>query len=382
MKKYNYQGLVILVFLGWISYGISGNLRALTMPLIQENLGFNSSFIGVLFGVNECFYFLSLFFSIHLIKKIGLSKTLQLSFLFLTLAGLMLGYVNNISNLILAYCLQFIAHGLLEICLGILAARIFTENLSQMFNLSQFFYGLGAAFAPYLAMFLLGFGQRWQDVYLYSLPFFALIIIYILFFDFPNDTKNQGNGKNIDNPYKEKMVWFLGITIGCCVFIELSISGQWISIYLQNYLALDIKIASLVLSLFFVLFMFSRLFMGKLSEYIGYLKSVKFMVLGAIIFIFLGLVLNVKGIYLFSLSGFCLAICYPTLIAYVIKIFGQNSDEVISASTSIMSLVNIVLNILMGFIFDGFGAFFGMLFIILIGFLALFFIFLMKKESC
>ena len=64
----------------------------------------------------------------------------------------MIALSRNFMQLNASYFAMYLGNGMLEITLGLLAARTFTKNPATMMNLSHFFYGLSSVLAPMAAM--------------------------------------------------------------------------------------------------------------------------------------------------------------------------------------------------------------------------------------
>ena len=181
--RYNYFILLLIVFGGFLIFGLSENIKGPAIPQIQLDFSLNETQLGFLLAINSLGYLLACSFTAALSNKIGIKWTGIIAFASMGIAGLMMYLSTNYAYLSASYFLLYIGNGMLEIGLGIMAARIFIKNTGAMLNLSHFFYGLGSTIAPISAASMMGWnvfdgelGWRENHGWYLSSAFIRLII--------------------------------------------------------------------------------------------------------------------------------------------------------------------------------------------------------------
>jgi len=139
--KQNHTILAITIFTGFLIFGFSENIKGPAIPRMQAEFALGEWEIGLLLAVNSFGYLLACFYTASMCRKIGLKQTLIICLLLMALSGAGICFSPNYPVLVLSYFAMYSANGMLEITLGIMAAKIFTKNTGTFMNLSAFFYG-------------------------------------------------------------------------------------------------------------------------------------------------------------------------------------------------------------------------------------------------
>jgi fucose permease len=173
---------------------------------------------------------------------------------------------------------------------------------------------------------------RWQDVYpLTLIP--ALIMLGItLAVRFPGREEEASRERPsfwiaLANP----MVWLFGLILGISGSLE-GCSVAWSGLYLYDVYGLDPSTTGAVfVSVFYILFTFSRFCSGFLIEKAGYMKSLLVSCAAIFVLFMAAFALGRPGIYLLPVTGFFIAIMWPTILAVSIGVFKVWAETVSSA---------------------------------------------------
>lgn len=356
MKKKNFYLLLIIVFGGFLVFGFSENIKGPAIPKMQAEFSLSELQVGLLLAFNSLGYLLACSFTGFLTKKYGIRFSSSLAFGTMALAGVFIFLSVNYASLSVSYFLMYIGNGILEIALGVLAARVFTEDTGKMMNLSGFFYGLSSTAAPILSAKLmsvtfLGKTIGWHGMYLIMLSLSVLPFLFALFAKFPGDEIKEEDRMPFKEFIKDPAAWLVVIILSFGVVSELSVGG-WLVNFLEKAYRWDINSASRLLSAFFLTFTLSRLFLGPLTDKIGFVKSVIIFSACSGILTLGGIVLGERGAYLFALAGAGIAPIYPTVMAFLAKRYPKDSDTAISFTVTLMGIGSIIGNFLVGAIID------------------------------
>ncbi|MDF2878520.1 MAG: transporter, partial [Clostridia bacterium] len=277
VSKSNYYVLLAVVFIGFFVFGISENIKGPAIPRMQTDFELSEKDVGLLLSLNALGYMLACSFTAWLSRKKGIKQITVLSFIVMTLSGVFIYFADSYQAFSLSYFMMYIGNGMLEIILAILAARIFINNTGMMMNLAHFFYGLSSIIAPICAAFLmqLSLGGRimgWRGMYLMMLTLCIIPILPALKGRFPDENEEKRQHASWKKFLREPVAW---LTVGILSFgtmAELAVGG-WLVNYIEKVLDWEPTAASGMLSLFFIVFTASRLILGRMTDKLGYIKS-------------------------------------------------------------------------------------------------------------
>lgn len=362
-NKRNYYLLLAVVFIGFLAFGFSENIKGPAIPKMQQDFSLDEIQIGLLLALNALGYLLACSFTGVLTKRIGLRFSTLLAFGTMFIGGIFIYLSVNYPTLSAAYFLMYVGNGILEIALGVLAARIFTKNTGWMMNLSHFFYGLASTVAPIFATALMavnigGKPLGWHGMYFVMLSF-ALIPLFIgAISKFPGDDIKAEEKMSIKQYTKDPAAWLIVIILSFGVVSELAVGG-WLVNFLRQAYKWEIASASGLLSAFFFTFMLARLFLGPLTDKIGFTKSLIIFSGASGICTILGILIGERGAFLFALAGGGIAPIYPTVMALLAKRYPRDTDTAISFTVTLMGIGSVIGNFLVGAIIDLFQTIFS-----------------------
>jgi fucose permease len=127
------------------------------------------------------------------------------------------------------------------------------------------------------------------------------------------------------------MIWLFGIIIGLSGAIE-GFSVTWSGLYLLDVYGLDPSVTgALFVSVFYLLFTLSRFISGFIIEKVGYIRSVLLSGFTIIVLFATAFGLGRTGIYLLPVTGFFIAVMWPTVLAIAAGFFRERAQTASSA---------------------------------------------------
>ncbi len=348
---------MFVVFGGFLIFGFSENIKGPAIPRMQFDFHLDESQLGVLLALNSLGYLVACSFTALLTRKIGIKWTGILAFGSMTLSGVLMYVSTNYVSLSASYFLMYIGNGMLEIGLAIMAARIFTRNTGTMMNLSHFFYGLSSMVAPIIAASMMGWNVMdgelgWRGMYLIMLSLSILPIIPSLLGKFPKEEHSEEERISYKSLIRDPVAWLIVAILSFGVVSELAI-GSWLVNFLEKAYGWEVDKAAGMLSAFFLFFMLARLFLGPITDKIGYTLSVMIFSAFSGICSLAAILIGEKGAILFAIAGAGIAPIYPTVMALIAKRYPKGTDTAITFTVTLMGIASVIGNLTIGFIIDG-----------------------------
>lgn len=355
-SRTNYLLLLLVVFGGFLIFGFSENIKGPAIPRMQTDFGLNEGQLGLLLSLNSLGYLLACSFTSALSNKIGIKLTGIIAFVAMAASGVLMYISASYASLSASYFLLYIANGMLEIGLAIMAARIFTKNTGTMMNLSHFFYGLSSTVAPIFAASMMGwqFGGGelgWRGMYLIMLMLSLLPVIPSLFGRFPEGDRGGEHRISVRGLLRDPIAWLIVAVLSFGVVSELAV-GSWLVYFLEKAYGWDTGDASGMLSVFFLCFMLSRLLVGPITDKIGYTVSVMIFSAFSGLCSLAAIAIGEKGAVLFAIAGIGIAPIYPTVMAMLSKRYAGGVDTAITFTVTLMGIASVVGNLLIGYIIE------------------------------
>jgi MFS family permease len=356
-SKLNYYLLLIVIFGGFLIFGLSENVKGPAIPIIQTDFLLSESQIGFLLAINSLGYLIACTFTAALSNRIGIKWTGIVAFASMAVSGICLYFSEKYFALSSSYFLLYIGNGMLEIGLGIMAARIFTKNTGFMMNLAHFFYGLSSMVAPIIASWMMkwtiaGGELSWRGMYFIVLLLALLPIIPSFFGKFPEEETNGEENVSYRILLRDPVAWLIVMILSFGVVSELAVGGWLVNFLIKAY-SWNIETASGMLSMFFLFFMLSRLIFGPLTDRIGYTLSIMIFAAFSGICSFAAIIIGEKGAILFAIAGIGIAPIYPTVMALLAKRYPKGTGTAITFTVTLMGIASVLGNLLIGVIIEG-----------------------------
>ncbi|WP_240941565.1 MFS transporter [Paenibacillus sp. HB172176] len=349
--------LFAVVFVGFLIFGFSENIKGPALPRMQADLRLDEFQIGLLLSFNSLGYLLACGFTGWLDRRIGLRATTLLSFGSMALSGLFIYLAATYTTLSAAYFFMYIGNGMLEIALALLAARIFIRNTGAMMNLAHFFYGLSSMFAPLIAAGLMGvelFGTElgWRGMYALMLSLSVLPMLPTLAAKLPPEEEHYEGRTPLRVFARDKTAWLIVLVLSFGVISELAVGG-WLVNFLEKAYDWSTEASSGMLSAFFFCFMLARLLLGPVTDRIGYTLSLIVLSAFSGICSIAAVLVGEGGAFLFAAAGIGIAPIYPTVMALLARRYAGNSSTAITFTVTMMGIASVLGNFAIGVITDG-----------------------------
>lgn len=362
--KSNFIILTVTIFVGFFIFGFSENIKGPAIPRVQSDFRLNEMQIGLLLALNSLGYLLACSYTSWLSKKIGLKLTNILCFVSMAFAGILIWISPNYVTFSGSYFIMYLGNGMLEIALGVMAAKIFTRNTGTMMSLSHFFYGLSSMIAPLLATGLMGARLNghvlgWRGTYLVVLGASLIPVIPALFGKYPDEDENTAGRISFKEYVRDPVAWLVVFILSFGVTCEMAVGG-WLVNFLEKSYGFTTSSAAAVLSWFFVSFTLSRLLLGPVIDKIGFVKSLLIVSAFSGAAIIAGVLLGRPGVFLLAAAGFGIGPIYPAVMALLAKVFPRNIDTAMTFTLTLMGISIVVGNFLVGAITDLFKGIFTM----------------------
>lgn len=340
------------IFIGFIIFGFSENIKGPAIPRIQFDFMLSEAQLGTLLSLNALGYLIACSFTAYLTKIWGIKWVTVAAFASMAISGILIFFSHHYSMFSASYFLMYIGNGMLEIGLAILSARIFVKNTGMMMNMTHGFYGLSSTVAPLIATGLMkvtigGHTLDWRGMYLVMLLLSVIPIVIALFSKFPGDDISQEERISFKTLLKDRVIWFMVLVLTFGVVSELAVGG-WLVNFLEKAYEWDSVTASGMLSIFFLCFALARLFLGPLTDRIGFVVSLIIFSGFSAICTFAAIIGGESVAFLFAASGAGIAMIYPTVMAFIAKRYPKGSDTAITFIVTMMGLGSVIGNYLIG----------------------------------
>lgn len=351
-----YAMQLVTIFLGFIVFGFSENIKGPAIPRIQFDFSLNEAQVGTLLSLNALGYLLACSFTAFLTRIWGVKFVSIAAFGSMIISGIFIYFSQNYPFFASSYFLMYIGNGMLEIALAILGARIFVRNTGAMMNLAHGFYGLSSTVAPLIATGLMsvtvfGYTLDWRGMYLVMLSLSILPILSALGSSFPGDQLAQEDRIPLKKLMQDPALWFMVLILTFGVVSELAVGG-WLVNFLEKAYSWDTVTASGMLSAFFLCFALARLCLGLLTDKIGFNLSLIIFSGFSAICTFAAIVGGEAYAILFALAGIGIAMIYPTVMAFIAKRYPNGSDTAITFTVTLMGIGSVIGNYLIGGIIE------------------------------
>nr|WP_258171024.1 MFS transporter [Paenibacillus sp. R14(2021)] len=353
----NHLLLLLVVFGGFLIFGFSENIKGPAIPRMQADFSLDEGQLGVLLALNSLGYLVACSFTSALSKRIGIKWTGIAAFASMTLAGVLIYAAKSYLFLSASYFLMYIGNGMLEIGLAIMAARIFTKNTGTMMNLAHFFYGLSSIVAPLIAASMMGWhlsggGELgWRGMYLIMLSLAVLPILPSLRGKFPEERHEAAEHVSYRELLRDPIAWLIVAILSFGVVSELAV-GSWLVNFLEKAYGWSMGDASGMLSAFFLFFTLARLFLGPVTDRIGYTLSVMIFAAFSGLCSLAAVLIGENGAILFAVAGAGIAPIYPTIMAMITKRYPKGTDTAITFTVTLMGIASVIGNLLIGYVID------------------------------
>jgi MFS transporter, FHS family, glucose/mannose:H+ symporter len=342
-------------FLSFFVFGFTDNLKGPTLPALLAELHISYGAGGNIFFGEYLGFLTATLITGLLADRFGLKSVVIVAGIFLAIG--VSGYSFFQTAIFLSGSLFILGLGLgaLELGPNAIIVSLYHERKGLYLNLMAVLHGLGSLVAPLFAGWLLGMNTPWRVVYRWDLPLIALFVFIFIFLRFPKGgEKTQLDFRHIPQiAFKKQLPWFYS-AITFYVAVEIGLAS-WLVTFLEEFRHLSVAASNHSLSIFFAMLMAGRLLGGFIVQRAGYLRSILFMAVGALICIIAGLAGPGELSFLLPFTGFFLSIMFPTFTAAVSDGHTENGNTILGVLYTFAGLGGVLGPWLMGLASDWFG---------------------------
>ena len=343
--------LTVCIFAAMAVLGLSDNLRGAALPRIQFDFDVSEFHIGLILATNSLGYLIACAYTARLSGKIGIRVCLAISLLLMVIAGVMISQAHFFLFLLLSFFVLNLGCGMMDVSANVIISSVYSRNIGTMMNLTHFFYGAGAIFSPMIAVWLMfstigGQELGWRYMYLIVLSIALIPAMLALFTRMTADVgekKKRGFLAMLKD--RNLCLVIVIITLGCIA--EAGIAA-WLIAYLERAHYFESDRAALALTAFFVVYTATRLLAGPLIDKIGVVNSLILMTGIATVMLVSGVLLGISGVPLLITAGIGIAPIYPTVMAALSKLYPERIDIAISVVVTVMGIVLVPANLVIG----------------------------------
>ncbi|MBY0755599.1 MFS transporter [Clostridium sardiniense] len=332
-----------------------GLINIFTVP-IKRDFAITDTKLSLMFMFGTIAYLICNYVGGALCEKIGQKKLFLIGLLGAALTNLIQAWSPNFTIFIIAFAAIQAFLGLMSIAANTIIPVIWITGQAIAMNLTHFAYGVGLSASQKLSGVLMTDGFGWRKIYIGSAIITFIVLIAFLFVKLPVVKMDKKDDKiSLFVILQDKLVWFFFIGLGFYIIAEQG-TGRWLPTYIKSNYAnvTESKIASYV-SIFFLLLTIGRLVGGFIVEKIGTMRSVKiFSLIGGCLFI-IGLISGEVGLYIVSIAGFFFSIMFPTVVVIISNTFKKSTAYTTGIIIALASIVNTVMNLLVGVVSDSVG---------------------------
>ncbi len=348
-KKKNYI-VIAVIFIIMLSISMSENAKGVFVPLFKTNFLISDKDIGLIFFTSSCAYMLASLMGGYLIDIINRKKTLILGASLLLLGTYILATTQVLTLFYISFVLSNMGMAFMALCVNTLIPKIKVKNAAVLMNLVHFVYGVGAAVTHKSCGILLDKGMTYGQIYYILLFVTSLVFIAIVCSNFnQKEEHKETKAKDKVQFHSGEKILIVIIALGLGLYIAAEIqTGNWLVDYIKNSFGYSENSATNYSFLFFLFFALGRLFGGIVAEKIGYLKSVIMSTSLATIIYLAGLILEVKGLILISISGIFFSIVFPVIMLSIHDYYKEKLNKASGIIITIASGTNMLMGYVIG----------------------------------
>jgi fucose permease len=344
--KVRFNVLFVIIYATMFLFGLVENIKGVSFPLIKSEFQVPYDSQGGLVSVTWFGYVIFSLAASLFMQRFGIKRAILAGYILVTVGALATLTAPTFLAVTFTLLIVNAGFGFFEVGANALGTVVFTASAALMMNLMHFFYGAGAILGPQAAGFFTGnLGMNWRQVYIAIIVPTAALFLFILVTNFKTHTAQYQSED--DKPritffaaLKNPLVILICAMIGFMVVVEVA-AANWGGLYLKDVYGLDPSVAGAAfVSLFFILFTLSRLVSGLVIEKIGYMRSLFIAIIGDILVLLVGFSLGRNGIWVLPLSGFFVAVLFPTTLAVVMKVFGNDAQSIIGVLITVGGAIN------------------------------------------
>jgi len=334
---------------------IVDNTKGIFIPVFKETFNTNNTSMGMLLSVCSLGYIIFTYVGGLLCEKFGQRNVICGGFFTIIASVLIVAFSQTYIMLLIGMFLINMGIAFVMIGVNTLIPVLFITFQAIMMNSAHCFYGFGSTVGQFAIGNILDNGIGWRNIFLGIAVIFIVVLIMFFFIKIPSFNATKKESKvNIALAFKEKYMYIYAIALGTYVFAEMGMSNWIVNFLIESY-NFTSSSGAMFLSAFFFLLTIGRLLGGFVAEKLGYLQSVLYSLVIAVVLLIIALVIGHNALILICIAGLFFAIAYPTVVSTISKVFKDNSSYITGLILTLSSTISMILNLLMGRLNDIIG---------------------------
>ena len=350
-KLLTYASFILIM----VALGSSDSLKGIFAPLFQSHFDLSTTQVSLIITVS---YLGNMFFLLvggKLTDRYRRKTTLMASILVWMCALSLFLLTDNYICLLVGMFFAMGASTLTSTSINIVTPVLFAASPGFAVNALFFTQGIGTSGSQSLIGNLASDFTAWKTVNLILFILGAISVCLMIFVKIPEWKKVSEPPMKFSEIIKNKAFIYFVFIFGFYFIAEHGVLN-WLVSYATQYLGMKMGKASNYLALFFGGITVGRLVLSPLIDKLGALKSIRiFSIVSGALYI-CGILFSSSAIFLLGISGFFMAIIYPTLVMSIQLFFPRRSISTVTGMIiSAASAFDILFNLLFGKLIDSIG---------------------------
>jgi FHS family glucose/mannose:H+ symporter-like MFS transporter len=343
--------LTVAGFLAFFLFGFIDNIKGPLLPSLLESGGFSDSQGGTILLVGYIGFILATVSVGVLADLLNNRGVLFLACLCLIIGCSAIGISTTFPILLLAMAVVGYGLGAIELGGNGLMVELHSAERGKYLNLLATFHGLGSLIVPLYAARLLLMEVHWQTIYASCI----LLVVPVLALFWPRRAgtpsvqidhaatlQQSVEPEGTHSPASEaswnwtsvlqlaftRQMAAYYVLLGAYVASELGLAA-WMVEFLQRERGVSVGVSSMYLSSFFGLLMIGRLLGAFIVESFGYMRSIAFSLIASAGCLAGGLFGPPEFIFLLPMTGLCMSIVFPTVVAAASDLHESNVGTIL-----------------------------------------------------
>jgi len=368
----------IIVALALFFLAISMVITGAALPRWMDQFEVTAGRAGRLFFLYYLTYVITTFSSGFFCDHFGKKPILLLSQIFLGTGFFWISSADSFSMIEVGMLIMGLGGGFCEAPMTGLISQAFNGREGFALNMSQIFFGIGAASGPFLTGYLLGIGFNWRILYVFPgiVSFFLLFLLTTEKKLFEKDKKgiNTGNALVLFHRWK---VFLAMSCLAMLLYVGAEIaSSSWMSTYVVKGLNGNLYLGGLAMAGFWGMITIGRIVFAYLSHRHHYGTLVRISSIVSLIFLFLLLLTNQIPLVILSFMG--IGFGFSGIWPLVVAVVARNIEEMQATAIGVVVAFGGIGALFFPWLFGIFSDYMGLRFIyimVIVLVAAMFFVF-------
>lgn len=344
----------ISIFMMMFIFAIIENTKGVLIPQIKEQFGINSTQVSFMLTSGSIFYILGTFFIGKISEKTGQKNSEILGILIMMASCLTISFSPNYFVFLLGMMGFNIALSINGVVSNVIISVMFLPIAHIVIGMLHFMYGVGAMIGQKGTGIVIENGFTFRNLYLWLIVLLVILLILVVTSKYPEPEIHEEEIPVNTNILKNPVIILFALSIGFYVFAEQGLA-VWLVDYLKSVYSMTENNSSTYMATFFLLLAIGRLIGGFVVRKVGEFKTLFICITTGFLLIITSIIIGPKGLFLISLAGFFYSIVYPTVVVLISKNFKNRISYITGLILTFSSIINMLMNQLMGTLTDFVG---------------------------